>query len=393
MISKFLEITRKDERTILGLMSGTSADGLDVALVKLKGGGTDIDLKLITARTYEYDDEFKRKIIELYDPESSRVNDICEMNFLIAKKHAEFVLQFLKENNLNSEDVDCIAYHGQTIHHLPNGGKYGVRSTMQIGEMDLLAYMTGIMTVGDFRKKDLSAGGQGAPLVSYMDYILYRNEEKSISVHNLGGISNLTYLPRGCSKEDVIAFDTGPANALIDAVVKHYFDMNYDEDGKISSRGDVVKELFYNLVKIDDGYFKKEPPKTTGKEVYNLNFVMKALENLKRELKPEDILKTVVHFTAWHIFQNYSIHIIPKGLDEIVFSGGGTKNETLMNLMRTFFKTVNVKVRVDNRFGKFKEAVCMAMLAHEFLNGSPNNIPSATGAREPVICGKLSFPR
>ncbi|HDM70352.1 MAG TPA: anhydro-N-acetylmuramic acid kinase, partial [Thermotogales bacterium] len=159
MISKFLEITRKDERTILGLMSGTSADGLDVALVKLKGGGTDIDLKLITARTYEYDDEFKRKIIELYDPESSRVNDICEMNFLIAKKHAEFVLQFLKENNLNSEDVDCIAYHGQTIHHLPNGGKYGVRSTMQIGEMDLLAYMTGIMTVGDFRKKDLSAGG------------------------------------------------------------------------------------------------------------------------------------------------------------------------------------------------------------------------------------------
>lgn len=220
---------------------------------------------------------------------------------------------------------------------------------------------------------------------------LYSDDEKTIAVNNLGGISNLTYLPKKCSKDDVVAFDTGPANALIDLVAKKFFGVNYDEGGEFAARGKVNEELLKVLMAMEEPFIDLKPPKTTGKEIYNLQY----LENATKDfgwIDKYDLIATITFFTAWSIYENYKRHIIPKGLDIVYFNGGGVKNTTLVNHLKALFEKDNVEIAIDERFSKAKEAVCMAILAHEFLNGVSNNVPNATGAKESVICGKIALP-
>lgn len=385
------KIASKSERHIIGLMSGTSVDGLDVALVNIAGSGKEMSVRLLEHRVYDYPANMVNEIKSCFSSESGQVDKICELNFWLGSFYADKVLEFLKEIKLQPADVDCIASHGQTIHHLPHGKFFNTPSTLQIGELDVVAYKTKILTIGDFRTKDVSANGQGAPLVSYMDYILYSDDEKTIAVNNLGGISNLTYLPKKCSKDDVIAFDTGPANALIDLVAEKFFGVSYDKNGEFAARGKINEELLKVLMTIEEPFVDLKPPKTTGKEIYNLQYLEKATRSFEK-INRYDLIATITFFTAWSIYENYRRHIIPKGLDTVYFNGGGVKNTTLMNHLKIFFEKANVKIAVDERFSKAKEAVCMAILAHEFLNGVSNNVPSATGAKESVVCGKIALP-
>ena len=395
MKNKILElinkVAEKDKRYIIGLMSGTSVDGLDVALTWISGSGKNINIQLIEHEIYEYPPEMIREIKDCFTIETARVDKICELNFWLGEFYAGKIIDFLKRINMKPQEIDCIASHGQTIHHLPKGKFFNVPSTMQIGELDVISHKTKILTIGDFRTKDIAAGGQGAPLVSYMDYILYSSDEKSIAVNNLGGISNLTYLPKNCSKKEVVAFDTGPANALIDLAAERYFGVPYDRNGELSSSGRINDELLQTLISLEKPFVELEPPKTTGKEVYNSQYIERATEKFD-DLDKHDLIATITFFTAWSIHENYKHHVIPRGLDLVYFNGGGVKNKTLMKHLETFFEEDGIKVDVDDRFSKAKEAVCMAILAHEFLNGVANNVPNATGAGEEVVCGKISFP-
>jgi len=391
LLEQLEKLSLKEQRYIIGLMSGTSVDGLDVALVKVSGTGKNMNVELLSHRIYNYPKDMVEEIKNCFSIDTAKVDKICELNFWLGNFYSEKILEFLKSEGINKDEIDCIASHGQTIHHLPNGKYFGIPSTLQIGELDVISKRTGIITVGDFRTKDVAAGGQGAPLVSYIDYILYSDEKKSVAINNLGGISNLTYLPKKCTKSDVIAFDTGPANALIDLVANTYFGLLYDRDGKLASSGNINQEFFERLMDIEKDFVEKKPPKTTGKEIYNAQYLKDTLKRIK-SIDKFDLIATITYFTAWSIYENYRLHIIPRGLDKVFFSGGGVKNSTLMNHLREFFETDGIEVDIDDRFSKAKEAVCMAILAHEFLNGVANNVPSATGASEEVICGKISFP-
>lgn len=235
-------LRRKKTRRIIGLMSGTSADGVSAAIVEVEGYGLETRLRLVTHRVYPYPSDLREGILELFDPERSKVDMICRMNFTLGLFYAECVMKLLGEAGLEAEDIDLIGSHGQTIYHEPEVRDvqgYRTRSTLQIGELAVIAERTGIATVGDFRKRDVAAGGEGAPLSPYMDYILHRHQERSRVLQNIGGIANLTYIPARASPADVIAFDTGPGNMIIDAVVEHYTDgaLHYDEDGRIAARG------------------------------------------------------------------------------------------------------------------------------------------------------------
>lgn len=387
----FEKVTLKKQRKIIGLMSGTSVDGLDIAFVELSGSGKNMKVELLDYGLYDYPRDMVKEIKSCFSVDTAKVDKICELNFWLAEFYSKKILEFLKTKNIRIDQIDCVASHGQTIHHLPNGKRYSTPSTLQIGELDVISKRTGIITIGDFRTKDIAVGGQGAPLVAYMDYILYSSDEKSIAVNNLGGISNLTYLPKGCSKNKVIAFDTGPANALIDLVTDLYFNLPYDESGKFADIGKVNENLFKKLISMEEKFIRLAPPKTTGKEVYNIEYLNKILQEFGN-IDKHDFIKTITYFTAWSIYENYRLHIIPKGLDKVLFSGGGVKNQTLMKYLKKFFEGDKIEVDIDDRFSKVKEAVCVAMLAHEFLNGVANNIPNATGALEEVICGKISFP-
>jgi len=268
-MNRLINIYQKDVRLAIGLMSGTSADGIDAALVKIKGRGFDTKVELLEFENFPYSDTVRKKIFGLFTPSTSTVEKICYMNFLLGELFADAALKIIKKAKLTPDKVDLIGSHGQTIYHIPNpieNDEYSIRSTLQIGEPAVIAERTGIVTVADFRVRDVAAGGQGAPLVAYTDFLLYREENKTVALQNIGGISNVTVLPKSCQINKVIAFDTGPGNMVIDEVVKRITNgkLQYDNKGLIAAEGK-VDEAFLNEL-LQDDYFTKEPPKTTGRE-------------------------------------------------------------------------------------------------------------------------------
>ena len=377
-------------------MSGTSLDGVDAVLCEIKGNSTSTKVKQLKFISYPFPEGLKEVLLENSSPGKGNVTDICKLNFLIAHIYADAVKLLCKKAKVSLSNIDFIGSHGQTIHHLPNKEKYfgyEISSTLQIGDPSVIAKLTGITTVGDFRVGDIALGGQGAPLIPYFDYILFSSKKKNRALLNLGGISNFTILNKKAKTKDVIAFDTGPANMMIDILAKKFFNMNYDKDGKLASIGKIHEELFNALIE-KDNFIEKQPPKSTGRELYGKEFLDELLLKFS-SVKKEDWLATVTKFTAYAVWRNYDLFIKNETkIDELFISGGGAKNKFLVKQLKNYFGK-KVSIQNVNKLGissDAKEAICFAVLANETLNGNPSNIPRVTGASRETILGKICLP-
>ncbi len=382
-----VQLNRKSRLRVAGLMSGTSVDGVDAAVV-------DIDAKGVTVLafdTFAYPKAVRAEIFRLFDPETSRVDAICRLNFVIGEIFAEALVKLCRKGDVSIESIDLVGSHGQTIYHDPVGQPFRgrrVRSTLQIGEPSVIAERTGTTVVADFRPRDIAAGGQGAPLVPYADYALFADRKITRCVQNIGGIANLTFLPAGGSPEDVIAFDTGPGNMIIDRIVHLLTDgrTRFDAGGRLAARGRVDRTLLAELM--GHPYFRRRPPKTTGREAFGVQF---ADELWRRHsgLDRHDLLATVTALTARSIAEAYR-RFLPRQPDQVILCGGGARNGTLVGMVGDELAPARVVTTGD--FGidiDAKEAVSFAILAREAIRSRPNNVPSATGARHSTVLGKI----
>jgi anhydro-N-acetylmuramic acid kinase len=378
-------IRDKDERLVLGLSSGTSADGVDAALVKIRGCAIETEIEVVAGRTYPYDRAVRERVVSLG---SAGTADICRANFALGEFFAASALDLIHDTGRRRDDVDLIGSHGQTVYHVPSGPRTPP-STLQIGEPDVIAEMTRIPVVADFRTRDIAAGGDGAPLLPYVDFLLFRREGAPTAIQNIGGIANATLVNEDI--EDLLAFDTGPGNMPLDHIVKVLTRgaEAYDQAGKNAMRGRVDENLLNRL--LAHPYLKKEPPKTTGRETFGEAYVMRALET-KGNTSVLDVLATMTLFVARSIHEAYESFVFPRGQPrEVLVSGGGLRNLTLMAHLRRLFHPIPVRSIGDRGHDPdLREAIAFAVLANETIFGNPNNVPPATGAKWPVVLGKIS---
>ncbi|NIR48525.1 anhydro-N-acetylmuramic acid kinase [candidate division KSB1 bacterium] len=387
------KLAEKNPRLGVGLISGTSIDGVDAALVEVYDHGFQTKIELLHFLTHPYPDGLKNRILEISTPGKGTTEEICQMNVLLGEIFATAALKVIRGAKAAPESVDFIGSHGQTVQHWPQELErfgYKVRSTLQLGEPSVIARRTGILTVADFRPADMAMGGQGAPLVPYLDFVLFRSSEKSRALLNIGGIANLTVVRQNCRLEDVVAFDTGPGNMLIDALMMKLFDQSYDDDGKVAQSGSVSQKLLEAGLR--HPYFEQPPPKSTGREEFGQHFLEKFMAEANiLKLDNNDIVATASELTASSIWQSYQKHVMPNGaVNELIVSGGGSRNGFLINSLKEKFQ--DTPVRPIDDFGipsDAKEAVCFAVLANETIFGVPNNVPSATGASQPTVLGKI----
>jgi anhydro-N-acetylmuramic acid kinase len=390
MLHKLQSILQKEKRLAVGLMSGTSLDGIDAALVEITHAGYETEVKLIAFDTLAYSDDERKRILSLCSPSSGTVDRICEMNVVLGKKFADAALHVIGKSGYATKDIDFISSHGQTIYHMPEQ-----LATIQIGEPAVIAEETGCVTVGDFRPNDMAVGGQGAPLVPFVDFLLFRSEEKGRVLMNIGGIGNVTVIKAGAKPDEVRAFDTGPGNLLIDAIVSIGSNglHSYDIGGRISAQGNICED-WLNQILAKDSYIKQKPPKSTGRELYSMEFA-EALwrEGLSRKLSFEDIVSTVTAYTSHSIAMNFHQHIDPlDDIEEVIVGGGGVHNQTLIHSLQSLLKQKVTSLEDWNFSSDAKEAIAFAILGNEFLHGNTNNLPSATGASRAVVMGKLVYP-
>ncbi|MED4051007.1 anhydro-N-acetylmuramic acid kinase AnmK [Priestia megaterium] len=375
---------------IVGLMSGTSLDGIDAALINVENSGTDTRLKLIEFITYPFSKEIENEIKLALSLEESNVQLICSLNFKLGKLFAEAVKNVCKKAGFPLEKLDLIGSHGQTIYHQPMKEANFVSSTLQIGEPAVIAYETNTIVISNFRTMDMAAGGQGAPLVPYTEYILYKDRQKGRLLQNIGGIGNVTVLPKGALLDDMYAFDTGPGNMIIDEVCQQLFDLPYDKGGKLAAKGNVNKDLLDYCM--SHSYIADSPPKTTGREMFGKQYVKNLLRNFSY-LSKEDILATATMFTANSIVDSYRKFILPKtDIDEIIVGGGGSYNFTLMKMIKMLIGN-SIPVLTQEEIGyssEAKEAVAFALLANETYHGKSSNVLKATGAKYPVVLGNIT---
>jgi anhydro-N-acetylmuramic acid kinase len=387
-----LKARETDTKLITGLMSGTSADGIDAVVAKIGRADVKLRAEVLAHLHRPFKPALRQQILRVCLHGS--VAEICELNFLLGERFAEAALAVIRKANLQPRQITAIGSHGQTIHHLPNAS---TPSTLQIGEPAVIAERTGIPTVADFRVRDMAAGGQGAPLVPFADWALFTDSLRPRIVQNVGGIGNLTFLPPRAKLEDVLAFDTGPGNMVLDAVVSamSHGRENYDRNGGWAARGKVSEKLLAKMM--SHHFLKKRPPKTTGREEFGEPFVQGILRSARRmRLRAEDIVATTTAFTASSIAEAYRRFIFPKLNQarltklQIILGGGGAKNLTLRRMLEERVPQVTFLTHED--FGianSAKEALAFAILAFETLAGSPGNVPAATGARKAVVLGKI----
>ncbi len=389
MKNRITKLAEKDKMRVVGLMSGTSADGVDVAVVDIRARS----VHLLAFAVYPYPPALRRKILKLFQPESARLADICHYNFVLGGVFAEAVTRLCNDRGITLRSIDLVGSHGQTIYHNPKGKRYGrnrIRSTLQIGEASVIAQRTGITTVADFRPRDMAAHGQGAPLVPYADYVLFRHRRLSRAVQNIGGIANVTYLPRGCGQRDIVAFDTGPGSMVIDRIVSLVTrgKRRYDRNGKVASEGTPDEALLNEM--LGHPFLHRCPPKSTGREDFGWPYADDLYRKAaKRGLAAADIVATVTAFTGASIVQAYH-RFLPRIPDEVILCGGGAHNSTLVKILQQELK--GAKILLTDEFGisvDAKEAVSFAILAWATIKGLASNVPSATGAEEPVILGKI----
>jgi anhydro-N-acetylmuramic acid kinase len=389
---KLTNLLKKKTKLVLGLMSGTSCDGLDMVLVQISNYGIKTRYKLRAGEQYTYDKATKDFLNELISSPDIGLNEISQANFFLAQLWSEAVLQFLANLKINPSEVDLIGSHGQTVLHHPdqvNMLKRPVRSTLQIGDPAVIAQLTGIFTIGDFRVADMAVGGQGAPLVPYFDWLSFASRQQSALILNIGGIANFTYIPNRSDPGRVIAFDTGPGNTLIDNMMRRLYEKPFDRAGKIATTGRFSQRLFDYIVKTDL-YLDIPPPKSTGREYYNDHFVIGLLRKAVRWRIPEpDVIHTITKYTAYAVWRAHRDYIKSE-IQSIIVSGGGVHNTFLMSQLADYFPGVAVQPAEQAGIDSdFKEAMCFAVLANECVHGSPASLPSVTGAKHPVVLGKM----
>lgn len=373
----------------VGLMSGTSLDGIDAALVKIEGRGKDTDVKLIKFLTIPLSYDVKEEIKLACSEEKSSVDLICSLNFKLGRLFAEATKEVCKKANFKLEKLDFIASHGQTIYHLPKNRDNLVSSTLQIGEAAVIAYEIGVKVISNFRVMDIAAGGEGAPLVPFSEYVIYGSNKENIALQNIGGIGNVTIIPSGNNMDKIFAFDTGPGNMIIDEVCLRLFNLPYDDEGKIAATGKIQKDMLEDLM--SHPYICSIPPKTTGREDFGQQFVEKILKKYSKR-NSEDILSTVTMFTAKSIAVNYKKFILDKvKLNKIIISGGGAHNKTLLSYLRNELPFIEVMTQDNIGFSSdAKEAIAFVILANETLHNGFSNVPSATGAKNKVLLGNIT---
>ena len=394
------EIRNKPLRRVVGLMSGTSVDGIDAALVEIGGSDQAPEVRLLAFEDRPWPEGVREQIFPLFRPETATVDKIGYMNFLMGEIYAQAVVSVVEKAGLTLADIDLIGSHGQTIWHAPepcDKDGFPVVFTVQIGEGSVIAARTGVPTVSDFRVADLAVGGQGAPLVPFSEYLLYRRSGKTILLQNIGGIGNMTVLPGDEGPEAVYAFDTGPGNMIIDAVVSALTggEKTYDAGGAMAAQGKVDQNLLAVLQQ--DPYYTMPLPKTTGRERFGLQYVGKILDyGREHSLSAADLLATVTDLTAWSITDAYGRYVLPRRqATELVVGGGGSFNATLLGFLRERFAPYGVKVLTQEDLGwssDAKEAVAFAIMADRCVREKPNVLPSVTGARQAAIMGKISLP-
>lgn len=375
---------------IVGLMSGTSADGIDAVLVDVRQVEGRTRLETLAQTTFPIPEALRGEILAACRPETGRVDQVCRLNALLGEWFARATFQVVELARLPIEAVDLIASHGQTIYHATQPGQ-DPPSTLQIAEPAVIAERTGRTVVADFRPRDVAAGGQGAPLMSYVDYLLFADPNRSRSLQNIGGIANLTFLPASGGPNDVIAFDSGPGNMVIDALCQSLFGVPYDRDGQIAASGRVDEALLAEL--LEDPYFGYPLPKTTGREQFGTQFA-RLLQQRGRErgIAPGDIVATATMLTARSIAQAYRRFLPP--VDEVIVSGGGASNSTLMGWIQAEFRRLGlgpVFQRPEDLgiSADAKEALGFAVLGFQTVHGRVGTLPAATGARHPVVLGAI----
>jgi len=387
------ELSKKQTKLVIGLMSGTSVDGIDVVLLKVTDNGTNTKFEQLEFETYPFPEGFKEFVLKNSLRDTSNVEDICRLNMLYPQLYAEAIFKLCEKAKIKISDVDLIGNHGQTIHHLPKPHKmfgYIVTSTLQISDTSALAKLTGVVTVGNFRNADMAFGGQGAPLVPYFDYIIFSSKEKNRGLLNIGGISNMTVLPKNCTVKDVLAFDCGPGNMIIDGLMKKFFGKGYDKDGEIARSGNLNDKLFSFLKEHE--YYKVTPPKSTGREIFGEKYIEQILD-IAGDIAKEDIIRTVTEITSYAIYYSYEKFMKSETeIEELLVSGGGAHNKYMMQLLQNYFGSAKVmKIEEYGYSSDAKEAICFAILANETISGNCANVPRTTGAKAPVILGTISF--
>lgn len=373
----------------VGLMSGTSLDGIDAALVEIRGNYTDTVLKLIGYINMEMPRNIKDEIKTACSIEDSSSILVCSLNFKLGYLFSSAVKEVCNKYEFPLEKLDFIASHGQTIYHIPSAYDNFARSTLQIGEPSIIAYETNTTVISNFRVMDIAAGGQGAPLVPFSEFMLYGSKDKNRVLQNIGGVGNVTVIPKNSSINDIFAFDTGPGNMIIDEISEKLFKVKYDFNGDIGRTGKVNEDMLNYLM--NHPFLQKCPPKTTGREEFGKQFTEDMLR-IYRNLSSETILTTATAFTAKSIADSYKKYILPRtSIDEMIISGGGAYNSYLVELIKKELVGTRVLTQEDLGYSSdAKEAIAFAILGNETLNNSFSNIPSATGAKAKVILGNIT---
>ncbi len=381
---------------VLGLMSGTSADGIDAVAVRIAGCGADTAVEQLAFVTLPFSDEVRARLLALAGGCAANSREFCLVNFLLGELFADACEAVCRAAGLRPDQVDFVGSHGQTFWHEPAGAEYlgrTVRATLQLGEASLIAERLGCPVVSDFRVRDMAAGGLGAPLVPYTEYLLYRQQDRTVALQNIGGIGNITLLPAGGRLCDTLAFDTGPGNMVMDALAARMTGgkQRYDEGGRLAAGGRVSEALLAYLLQTD-GYLNLAPPKTTGREYYGEGFVSALwAKGAELGLSGADILATATRYTAETIRLAIG-RFCPVRPDLLIVGGGGSRNPVLMAHLAAALPGCQVMTNEGLGLNSdAKEAVAFAVLANEAMAGRCNNAPSATGAAHPVVMGKISF--
>lgn len=386
----FITLWNKPSRLVVGLMSGTSADGIDAVLTRITGSGLTTKVEQLGFYFLPFDEATRNRILAVAGGDFGGAHEICLLSTHLGQLYAQAVRGLLEKTG--TEKVDLIGNHGQTVWHIPEAESYldtTIRGTLQIGDPSYLAEEFGCPVVSDFRVRDMAAGGLGAPLVPYTEFLLYRSDTEDVALQNIGGIGNITLIPAGCTLDQVTAFDTGPGNMVMDALVTKLTEgkLTYDDGGKLAASGKVIPEMLSWM--LEDPYLAKQPPKTTGREYYGKEYVQKLLSFGDYALV--DILTTATAFTAHSIA--LSLRRFTQRLPHrLVVAGGGSRNPTLLAFLQEALPEVKVQIQEDLGYDSdAKEAVAFALLANEALFGICNNAPSATGAKHGVVMGRINL--
>ena len=369
----------------VGLMSGTSLDGVDAALVEISGINLKTQIKLIDFLTVPFSEDVKNQIKKSLSIEESSNILLCSLNIELGELFGETVLEICKRNNIDSSTLLFVASHGQTIYHLPNGIDGFVPSTLQLGESSVIAERAKTTVISDFRYRDMAVGGQGAPIVPYSELVLYKDAKITRILQNIGGIGNATILPAG-GETDTVAFDTGPGNMIIDELCRHFYQVEYDDGGNFARQGTVNEDVLKILMA--HPYIQKKIPKTTGREEFGKEYTENLLKTYT--LSANDWIRTATMFTAKSIATTITPFII--GETELIIGGGGSYNKVLIAMLKELLPEVAVKTQEDLGYSsEAKEAIAMAILGNQTYHRLPSNVPSATGAAREVILGKVTY--